>query len=155
VKERCKIQRAQRKKLYIYRKLSWGPRRNRVINLFEGGNTRANMFPWGRKSRDEIRFVSAWEGKPVAFFWKIAGDPGIFVPPLSPHSKRRTFVLSYQRESGKLYSHARAGANAEGSYLEMSREDFPLHLISSFFLLALTLSWRFECAASIHRAFLL
>jgi len=68
-------------------------------------------------------------------------------------SGEHSFSLTNAKAESYIHTRAR-GANAEGSYLEMSREDFPLHPISSFFLLGLTLSWRFECAASI-RAFLL
>lgn len=91
--------------------------RDHATNLLEGGNTRANKFPWGlqggegeggnpgAKSDSHRRGA---RGVSAAFFWKIAGDPGIFVPPLSPHSKRRTVVPSplLRRERKVIFARA-------------------------------------------------
>jgi len=70
---------------------------------------------WGRGEgipvRNPIRIgCERGERGPMAFFWKIAGDPGIFVPPLSPYSKRRTLVLSLLLLTARTESYIRTRA---------------------------------------------
>lgn len=73
----------RKKKLYIRDKLP--QERAAATNLLEEGNTRANKFPKGNpgaKSDSATRWRWREEGATTAaaaFFWKIAGDPGIFV----------------------------------------------------------------------------
>lgn len=98
--------------VFYSRKLSWGPKKrggDRATNLFEGGNTRANKLPLGGGNPDAKSDSHRCKGRPVAFFRKIAGDPGIFAPPLSSHSKRRTFVPSplLTRERKVIFARAR------------------------------------------------
>jgi len=60
-------------------------RGDRVTNPSDGGNTRANKFPGLARgegvgailAQNPIRATA--RGGSAAFFWKIAGDPGIFV----------------------------------------------------------------------------
>jgi hypothetical protein len=62
-----------------------GNRGDRVTNPSDGGNTRANKFPGLARgegvgailAQNPIRATA--RGGSAAFFWKIAGDPGIFV----------------------------------------------------------------------------
>jgi len=91
-----------------------GNRGDRVTNPSDGGNTRANKFPGLARgegvgailAQNPIRATA--RGGSAAFFWKIAGDPGIFVRFIAVSEAAACIPRSaLPYESGKLYSHAR------------------------------------------------